>query len=69
MTTWSFDQVVDPYSRVKIDWAYKNAGIQSSTGFPDVTVRWLGKERLMCGGETLVVEQAALSQSKFKSIT
>ena len=37
-------------------------------GFPDVTVRWLGNERLMCGGETLVVEQAALSQPKFKSI-
>ena len=52
-------QVVDPHSRVMIDWAYKNAGLQSSTGFPDVTVRWggEGKEKLMCGGETLVVEQ------------
>ena len=50
-------QVVDPYSRVMIDWAYKNAGLQSSTGFPDVTVRWNGKEKLMCGGETLIVDQ------------
>ena len=51
-------QVVDPYSRVMIDWAYKNAGLQSSTGFPDVTVRWgEGKEKLMCGGETLIVDQ------------
>ena len=51
-------QVVDPYSRVMIDWAYKNAGLQSSTGFPDVTVRWgsEGKEKLMCGGETLIVD-------------
>ena len=48
--------MVDPHSRVMIDWAYKNAGIQSSTGFPDVTVRWEGKEKLMCGGETLVVD-------------
>ena len=50
-------QVVDPQSRVMIDWAYKNIGLQSSTGFPDVTVHWDGKEKLMCGGETLIVDQ------------
>ena len=48
--------MVDPHSQLMLDWAYKNAGIQSSTGFPDVTVRWEGKEKLMCGGETLVVD-------------
>ena len=52
----TFFQVVEAHRMVMIDWAYKNAGIQSSTGFPDVTVRWEGKERLMCGGETLVVD-------------
>ena len=48
--------MVDPHCRVMIDWAYKNLGLQSSTGFPDVTVRWDGMEKLMCGGETLVVD-------------
>ena len=43
---------------VNFYWAYKNAGLQSSTGFPDVTVRWgEGNEKLMCGGETLIVDQ------------
>ena len=59
-------QVVDPNSRMMIDWAYKNAGIQSSTGFPDVTVRWDGQEKLMRGGETLIVDQTT-SQPMFKS--
>ena len=53
----SFNQVVDAQSMVMVDWAYKNVGIHSSTGHPDVTVHWEGGcQRLIVGGETLIVD-------------
>ena len=52
----SFDQVVDAQGMVMVDWAYKNGGLHSSTGHPDVTVHWEGSQRLLVGGETLIVD-------------
>ena len=52
----SFDQVVEAQGMVMVDWAYKNGGIHSSTGHPDVTVHWEGSQRLLVGGETLIVD-------------
>ena len=39
-----------------VDWAYKNGGLHSSTGLPDVTVHWDGWRRLLVAGETLTVD-------------
>ena len=40
-----------------VDWAYKNGGLHSSTGLPDVTVHWGdGWRRLLVAGETLTVD-------------
>ena len=53
-------QVVNPKSRVSIDWAYKNLGLVSSTGNPNVTVSWrnFGKEckAFLEAGQTLVIK-------------
>merc|ERR1712130_999514 len=51
-------QVVDARSRVSIDWAYKNLGLISSTGNPNVTVSCQEYEKLACldGGQTLIVK-------------
>ena len=52
-----FFQVVEAHGMVMVDWAYKNGGIQSSTGHPDVTLHWEGWERLVVGGEALMIDQ------------
>ena len=49
-------QVVKAGSHMAVDWAYKNGGLQSSTGLPDVTVHWDGWRRLLVAGETLTVD-------------
>ena len=49
--------MVEGHGMVMVDWAYKNGGVQSSTGHPDVTVHWEGWERLVVGGETLIIDQ------------
>ena len=38
-----------------MDWAYKAAGLYSSTGQPDVTVYWAEEKLLMTGGQVLTV--------------
>ena len=56
MRQMSCYQVVEARGMVMMDWAYKNAGLHSSTGHPDVTVHWEGSQRLLVGGETLIVD-------------
>ena len=48
--------MVDAQGMLMVDWANKNVGIQSSTGHPDVTIHWEGCQRLVVGGETLIVD-------------
>ena len=52
----SLFQVVNPQSRVSIDWAYKNLGLFTSTGNPNVTVSWPGNFVCLDAGQTLVIK-------------
>ena len=49
-------QVVNPKSRVSIDWAYKNLGLFTSTGNPNVTVSWPGNYVCLDAGQTLIIK-------------
>merc|ERR1719210_729099 len=51
-------QLVKKKSKIQIDWAYKAFGIFSSTGNPNVTVRWEdgNYSASVNGGQTLVIK-------------
>ena len=51
-----FLQEVNPKCRVSIDWAYKNLGLFTSTGNPNVTVSWLENYVCLDAGQTLTIK-------------
>ena len=59
-------QEVPANSVAFVDWAYKNLGLFSATGKPNVTVSWSSNSVFLDGGQILIVKSDGSFEVKRK---